>query len=67
MLQGECNNLTINKEPYREMDKERLLHCEERKRLGEERRRTLGRSKHATWNPKRRTYDVVNLADRRES
>src|ERR1700757_3518728 len=43
------------------MDNERLLHCEERKRLGQERRRTLGRSKHATWNPKRRTYDVVNL------
>jgi uncharacterized protein (DUF2252 family) len=43
------------------MDNERLLHCEERKRLGQERRRTLGRSKQATWNPKRRTYDVVNL------
>ena len=43
------------------MDNESLLHCEERKRLGQGRRRTLGRSKHATWNPKRRTYDVVDL------
>ncbi len=43
------------------MDNESLLHCEERKRLGHGRRRTLGRSKHATWNPKRRTYDVIDL------
>ncbi len=43
------------------MDNESLLHCEERKQLGQGRRRTLGRSKHATWNPKRRTYDVVDL------
>jgi len=43
------------------MDSESLLHCEERKRLGQGRRRTLGRSKHATWNPRRRTYDVVDL------
>jgi uncharacterized protein (DUF2252 family) len=43
------------------MDNESLLHCEERKRMGQGRRRTIGRSKHATWNPKRRTYDVVDL------
>jgi uncharacterized protein (DUF2252 family) len=43
------------------MVSETLLHCEERKRLGQGRRRTIGRSKHASWNPERRTYDVVDL------
>jgi uncharacterized protein (DUF2252 family) len=43
------------------MHNQSLLHCEERKRLGQGRRRTVGRSKHAAWNAKRRTYDVVDL------
>jgi uncharacterized protein (DUF2252 family) len=43
------------------VNKKDLLHCEERKQFGQKRRRNIGRSKHASWNPKRRTYDVIDL------
>ena len=43
------------------MNAKNLLHCEERKKFGQERRRTIGRSKHATWDAKRRTYDPIDL------
>ncbi len=38
-----------------------LLGCEQSKRLGQKRRSKVGRSKHATWNAKRRNYDPVDL------
>ncbi len=43
------------------METKELLHCEERRQFGQKRRRKVGRSKHASWSAKNRTYNVIDL------
>ena len=43
------------------METKELLHCEERRQFGQKRRGKVGRSEHASWSAKNRTYHVIDL------